>query len=193
MPSPAAAAVASLTSFSVAQHFTMMVNRYDIVGAGPDGTEQVLAFAQQKRMAFREEVVFSTDSSRSERLFSFKARQISDLHTTIDVFDADGTAIGWFKKDFAQSLLRSTWHLGSGDVQATGQERSLPVALIRRFVDSLPLPFHFDFRDEAGTVVMSSERAMSLRDRYQVTVPGGRIDGRVAAAMAVALDALQGR
>jgi len=42
-------------------------------------------------------------------------------------------------------------------------------------------------------VLMSSVRKRSLRDRYDVTVPGGRLDGRVAAAMAVALDALQSR
>jgi hypothetical protein len=32
-----------------------------------------------------------------------------------------------------------------------------------------------------------------LRDRYDVRVPEARVDGRVAAAMAVALDALQSR
>ena len=40
---------------------------------------------------------------------------------------------------------------------------------------------------------MSSERKRSVRDRYVVDVPDGQIDGRVAAAMAVALDALQSR
>jgi hypothetical protein len=64
-------------------------------------------------------------------------------------------------------------------------------------VDWLPSPFlfhfDFDFKDEAGSVVLTSERRRSLRDRYDVTVPGARVDGRVAAAMAVALDALQSR
>jgi len=41
--------------------------------------------------------------------------------------------------------------------------------------------------------VMSSERRWGLRDRYVVKVPGARLDSRVAAAMAVALDALQSR
>jgi hypothetical protein len=40
---------------------------------------------------------------------------------------------------------------------------------------------------------MTSERSRSLRDRYVVAVPGAKLDGRVAAAMAVALDALQAR
>jgi hypothetical protein len=53
--------------------------------------------------------------------------------------------------------------------------------------------FHFDFTDANGQLVLSSERRISLRDRYTITVPDGRLDGRVAAAMAVALDALQSR
>lgn len=40
---------------------------------------------------------------------------------------------------------------------------------------------------------MSSERVLSLRDRYQVTVPDERVDFRLAAAMAVGLDALISR
>jgi hypothetical protein len=41
--------------------------------------------------------------------------------------------------------------------------------------------------------VLSSERRRSIRDNYTVTVPDARLDFRVAAAMAVALDALQSR
>ena len=37
----------------------MMVNRYEIRGAAPDGNEgPLLAFAQQKRMKLREEITF---------------------------------------------------------------------------------------------------------------------------------------
>jgi hypothetical protein len=98
-------------------------------------------------------------------------------------------------------LLRSTWHLDAPGVQAVGTERSSGVALARRaweflpVVNNLPSPFrfHFDFVDEGGHTVMSSVRRRALRDRYDITVPGARLDGRVAAAMAVALDALQSR
>jgi len=40
---------------------------------------------------------------------------------------------------------------------------------------------------------MSSQRIPAIRDRYTITVPDPRLDFRVAAAMAVALDALQSR
>lgn len=189
--------------FAVDQKVTMMVNRYEIRALGPDDEPgEVLAVAQQKRMAFKEKVTFYTGEDRRTPVFSFTARQRMDIGATYDVTDADGTPIGEFRKDFAKSLLRSTWHLTSAGISAVGRERSARVAVARRawemlpVVESLPSPFvfHFDFTDTtSGAVVMTSQRRRSLRDRYVVTVPGASVDGRVAAAMAVALDALQSR
>ena len=188
--------------FALTQKITLMVNRYEVHAVDAGGEPRgLLAVAQQKRMAFKEEVTFYSDESRSTAVFSFKARQRIDLGATYDVLDAAGNAIGSFSKSFGKSLLRSTWNLNAPGVQAVGTERSSGVALARRawevlpVVNNLPSPFlfHFDFVDQGGQVVMSSVRRRSLRDRYDVTVPGARLDGRVAAAMAVALDALQSR
>jgi hypothetical protein len=58
----------------------------------------------------------------------------------------------------------------------------------------VPFVFHFDFVDSVtGQPVMSSERRKAIRDRYIVDVPDPRVDFRLAACMAVALDALQSR
>ena len=190
--------------FAVNQKITMMVNRYEIRDLLPDGsTGDLLAFAQQKRLAFKEEVTFYTDEARTQPVFSFKARQRMDLGATYDVLDAAGQPIGWFRKDFGKSLLRSTWHMGfaNSPVELFGQERNKNVAIARRvwefvpFLSDLPSPFvfHFDFTDPDGTILLSSQRKRALRDRYEVDVPGARLDGRLAAAMAVALDALQSR
>ena len=188
--------------FALTQKITLMVNRYEVHAVDVDGDPRgLLAVAQQKRMTFKEEVTFYSDESRSTAVFSFKARQRMDLGATYDVLDATGNPIGSFSKSFGKSLLRSTWNLNGPGVEAVGTERSSGVALARRawevlpVVNNLPSPFlfHFDFLDQGGQVVMSSVRRRSLRDRYDVTVPGARLDGRVAAAMAVALDALQSR
>jgi uncharacterized protein YxjI len=180
--------------FFVKQRLTMMVNRYEIREANPDGTEgAVVAFAQQKRLAFKEQVTFYADESKSRPVFSFKARQAVDLAAVYDVLDSEGVPLGTFQKDFAASLLRSSFHFTGPGVDAYGRERNQVVAILRRFVE-LPFSFHFDFADkQTGAVVMSSERAFSLRDRYTVTVPDTRIDFRLAAAMAVGLDALMAR
>ncbi len=189
--------------FAVVQKLTMMVNRYEIraVDASGHPTNHVLGVAQQKRMAFKEEVTFYADEDRRMPIFSFKARKRLDLGAGYDVRDSNGAPIGYFRKKFGASLLRSTWELEAAGLQATGTERSMAVALARRawemipVVESLPSPFlfHFDFVDQSGQVVLSSRRQRSLRDRYDITVPNARLDGRVAAAMAVALDALQSR
>jgi hypothetical protein len=189
--------------FLVRQKITMMVNRYLVFAAAPDGSEgPLLAFAEQKRLKLKEEVRFFTDESRQRPLFSFKARQRLDVHAEHDVLDADGRPIGYFRKEFGASLLRSTWTLGAPGLEARGQERRPVIAVLRRVWTLVPylgdvwvpFVFHFDFVDtRTGAPVMSSERRRAIRDRYDVTVQDPRLDFRVAAAMAVALDALQSR
>lgn len=189
-------------SFYVKQKITLMVNQYRVIERLPDGSEgRLLAFAQQKRMSFKEKVFFYADEAKTQELFSFKARQGLDVRAEHDVFDQAGNAIGWFKKDFTASLMRSTWHMRYDGVEATGQERNATVAVLRRVWDFIPVLgeiwvpflFHFDFVDSDGAVVMSSERKAQIRDSYTVMVPDERLDFPVAASMAVALDALQSR
>jgi hypothetical protein len=133
-------------------------------------------------------VTFYADEQRKRPIFRFKARDTLDLGTTYDVTDADGRAIGWFKKEFRKSLMRSTWRMSIPelDVEAVGAERSVKVALIRRVwnlvLEDVPGPwrFHFDFRTPDGTLVMSSDRRKAMRDLYDVELPttpsGSRVD-----------------
>src|SRR5690348_18506116 len=86
--------------YSLRQKITVMVNRYEIRTVDASGAEgPVLAVAQQKRMAFKEQVTFYADEARTQPVFSFKARQRLDLGATYDVLDANGSPIGWFRKD----------------------------------------------------------------------------------------------
>ncbi|MVA74906.1 hypothetical protein GC722_02510 [Auraticoccus sp. F435] len=174
----------------------MMTNRFEVRAGGPDGP--VVALAQQKRLALREAVTFYADEQRSQPLFGFRARQVMDLNAGYDVTDAAGAPLGFFRKDFGQSLLRSTFHVEvpSLGLRASGSERSQLVALLRRFTD-FSWPVHFDFATAEGVPVMSVERQWSLRDAYAVELPSGpggaRMDWRVAACLAVACDVLLSR
>src|SRR3569833_532035 len=95
----------------VRQRIRMMVNQYEVHMAGPDDKEAgMLAFAQQKRMAFKEQVTLYTDDTKQVPVLGFKARQVLDLGATYDIFDAAGNPVGLFRKNFGASLLRSTWH-----------------------------------------------------------------------------------
>jgi len=179
----------------VRQRIRLTVNQYEVHAVNPDGTEgAVLAFAQQKRMAFKEQVTMYADDTKTTRVLGFKARQMLDLAATYDVTDAAGHPIGTFRKNFRESLLRSTWHLeqpGLGEM--VGREINFAVAVLRRFIESLSwLPYHFEFLI-GERPAFSVTRRWSLRDRYVVTIEAPRLDRRLVTAMAVALDALQSR
>jgi uncharacterized protein YxjI len=180
--------------FLVRQRITLMVNRYEVRASdGSGGAGPLIAVAQQKRMAFKEQVTLYADEGRTTPLAAFKARSVLDLGATYDVTDGHGGAVGTFKKDFARSLLRSTWQVEQpGLGTATGHERSPVVALLRRFTDLGFLPYHFDFT-LAGQPAFSVVKRWAIRDTYAVTVSNDRLDRRLVIAMAVALDALQSR
>ncbi|MFD2793104.1 hypothetical protein ACFS27_06055 [Promicromonospora vindobonensis] len=182
------------TQLIVRQRIRLMVNQYEVHGAQPDGSEgQLYAFAQQKRMAFREEVTLYTDDTKREPVLGFKARQVMDLGATYDVVDAGGSPIGSFRKDFAKSLLRSTWHVEQpGLGTATGAERNMTIAIVRRLVEAAWLPYHFDFLID-GRPAFSVEKKWGLRDRYIVNIQDPRLDRRLVTAMSIGLDALQER
>ncbi|MFA6300101.1 MAG: hypothetical protein WC642_13095 [Nocardioides sp.] len=181
-------------TFYVKQKFAMTTNRYELFAANPDGSfGQSMGLAEQKRLAFKEEVTFYTDDTKTRPVFSFKARKRIDLNAGYDIFDEARNQIGFFRKDFGKSLMRSTFHIEGPGYAGTGQERSQAVAIIRRFTDIPFLPIHFDFVTPEGQPLLGVERQGSVRDKYTVHVPDQRIDFRVAAAVAVGLDALMQR
>ena len=191
-------------AFSMKQRITMMANKYELITTNPDGSDgPLLAFAQQKRMAFKEEVTFYADDKKSQVVFSFKARKKLDLGSGYDVFDAERPADRLVQEGVRQEPAAVQLAAGrTAGLQTSGTERNPTIAIVRRiwefvpFVGEIPLPFifHFDFTEvETGQPVLSVERKISVRDRYRATVHDNRLDFRVAAAMTVALDALQSR
>jgi hypothetical protein len=183
-----------LPTLLVRQRFAMTTNRYELYA--PDvtgGPGQLYGFAEQKRFAFKEQVTFFSDNSKTRPVFGFKARRTIDLNAGYDITDEAGQPLGFFRKDFGASLLRSTFHIEGPGYAGTGQERSLGVALVRRFADIPFLPIHFDFVGSDGALLLAIERQATVRDTYTVSVPDQRVDFRVAASVAVALDALMSR
>ena len=191
--------------FVVDQLIRPMVNLYRVSTADEAGNAaEPVAFVRQARMKLKEEIVFHADESETRELFRFKARQAFDLGGRYDVTDPSGQRIGVLENRFRQSLLRSTWAVldpVDEEVRLLVQERSMPVAVVRRLWGLLPLeipflfPYHFDLLED-GTVVGGVERQRSLRDRYLVnlhSIPAEKLDRRLAVALAIALDALQSR
>lgn len=181
-------------NFLIRQRFTLGVNRYEIWTTDAAWNPvSMLGFAQQKRFALREEVTFYTDDSKTHVLFKFKARNVLDIKSVVDVWDGAGQVIGSFHKDFAASLINSTWLIDQpGKPQVKGQEKSQFYAILRRFTDMGFIPYDFLFSN-GQTDVMDITRKWGLRDTYQCTVTAPDYDTRLLQAVAVAMDALQNR
>jgi hypothetical protein len=192
-------------AFFVDQLIRPIANLYRISTLGADGASAgaPVAFVRQKKLAIREDIRFFADESEQEELFRLKARQVFDVHGRYDVTAADGTVLGALEKVFGISFLRSTWRIHDAERThvATAQEKSVPVALLRRLIDFVPygeyVPILFQFTIlMEGQEVGELRRPVGLRDRYILRLPGDpgrRIDRRVAVALAIALDALQSR
>ncbi|HWL65529.1 MAG TPA: hypothetical protein VNP73_06095 [Actinomycetota bacterium] len=194
----------SYDTFLVRQLIRPMVNVYTVtVGGDPKAPGPVVAFVKQKRMAFKEQIRVFADEQASRELFNIKARRVIEIGGQYDVIGADGQAIGVLQKKFKQSLVRSTWNVldaMDSDVMLA-QEKSAAIAVLRRvkevfpYTDMIPLPYHFSFlRNERE--IGSLSRVMSFRDQYVLDLSGdvdGAVDRRLAIALAIALDALQGR
>ena len=118
-----------LPMFYLKQKFAMTTNRYELLAATPDGSfGQSLGVAQQKRMAFKEEVTFYADESKARRCSASRPARRSTSTPATTSSTRRTSQIGFFRKDFGKSLLRSTFHVEGAGYTGTGQERSQAVA-----------------------------------------------------------------
>jgi uncharacterized protein YxjI len=208
--SAAAGGLQDRSEFLLRQRITVLVNRYEVhapVSPGSKEEGELLVFVEQRRMKLKEEINFFADREKTQKLFAVKAENILDPRGRYQLLDPSGQIIARFKKNFAQSLARSTWHLQDADGTETGmaQERNLLAALFRRygslipyigeFLGLMPIAYNFDFTAADGTLQAVDERIWSIRDRYRLTVTddGKDLDRRLLIAMAVCMDALQRR
>lgn len=199
-----------MPNYIIQQKITPLVNRYAIYAADANGQQgAMVAFTEQKRFAFKEMFTMYANEDKQQVLFTMQARQVLDFGARYDIRDAEGNALGVIGKNFKSSLLRSTWHMyrtGQEDAPAiVAQERSKPLAIIRRIWELLPyisdIPFfvkyHFDFTDPATEkIVASYEKQTTFRDHYLLKVSdeaAAMFDWRVYVSLGVAMDAMQSR
>ncbi|MDP8910520.1 MAG: hypothetical protein M3M94_00445 [Actinomycetota bacterium] len=145
---------------------------------------------------------FFSDRDRTVELFRLRARaRIGRFTRMFDLTGADGTCLAVFERPFGRWLFRTTWRVLEADDRGAemcvARERKVGRAVLRRLVRALriPIPYDFDILLD-GRRVGGVDRKRSLRDRYVVDVAQDadrRIDRRVAAALAVTLDAGQRR
>ena len=192
-----------MTTFHVQQKITPFQNTYRVFGDAGGRPGPLIAFAKQKRMAFKESFTLFRDEGATAPVLTIRADRRIDIRSTMTVTDpTNGQVLGQLRKRGAASLLRSTWELeqpGLAPVVVT--ERSVPIALLRRlwslvpYLGDVPLPwvFHFDGTDPEGNPVLTHTRTWGWRDRYVLDVVSPQLDARLAIALAICLDAMQKR
>lgn len=195
----------------IEQKITAFVNKYTVLSPNVADGGDLAAFAQQKRLAFREKVTFYTDEQKTTETFTFRAEKVMDVHGRYVVEDIDGQVLGMFRKEFKKSLLVSSWVLmdTNGSEVFKVSESNVAIAVLRRFIGFVPFVgelldiamnffrYHFSFIDTAtGQELGRYRKTTSLRDHYELAMTDeawAKLDWRVFAAMGVALDALQSR
>lgn len=196
------------TYFFFSQRVAMIRNLYDIYSIGPKQLAgKQIAYAEQKTFRLKEEIVFYTDAKKTDIFFSFKARNIFDFSSVIDVFDSKHKKVGMFSKDVGSSLLRSTWHIKDPETNEKNlllfQEKSPVLALLRRLLEFLPV---FDILNDFirttftvhkdGQEVGSFTRGFGIKDTYIMEIRSDVLEEVGLAtilAQGVALDTLQNR
>ena len=193
--------------FFVEQLFRPIVNLYQVtpLAAGETPAGSPIAYVRQKRMAIKEDIRFFADEEETEEVFRIKARRMLEIGGNYDVTTPDGQRIGVLQKVFGRSLFRSTWRIldEQETVLATGQERSLFLAIARRLIDYvpyvggyIPIPYNFELNDPEGKRIGGMDRKFQIRDKYLLDLSDDhdrRVDRRLAVALAVGLDTLQNR
>jgi hypothetical protein len=134
-----------------------------------------------------------------------KAEKLLDIHGKFLVKDAQENLIGYGRKSFKASLLRSTWEIydAADNLLFTARERSLPMAIVRRVAQFIPyladfapfFPFNFTY-EKNGAVVGEHSRVWGrLTDQYKQSLRPelSGVDRRLVLALGILLDALQDR
>ncbi len=184
------------------QKISPFQNVYRVFADANGAPGPLIAYAKQKRMAFKEQFTLYGDEAATEPVLTIAADRRLDVRSAMTVREPSGAVVGTLRKRGAASLLRSTWELEQpGLPVVVVEERSLGVAVLRRVWDlvpvagTVPVPwvFHFDGSDPSGRVLLTHTRLWGIRDRYVLEVHDPAVDPRLAIALAICLDAMQGR
>ena len=195
--------------FVLRQKIKLAINHYEFFLANAAGTPgEPIAFVEQKRFKFKEDIRFYTDESKTQELLRIKARQRFDPRATYDITDETGAKIGEIRRSSARACCarRSASTTPSGQELFISTEKSMPIALTRRAVgfipyvenvaNWLPIPYHFVFKRGEEIIGENRRQIGKFRDIYTIDMsadPARTIDRRLVLALAVGQDALQAR
>lgn len=202
--------------FVVVQKIRPLVNKYEVhaavdgAGKHPDPGAFV-AYVQQKRVSMRGLITFYGDESRSEETLGLQGDKVLMLKGTYTLRDPKtGAPIGSIQRRLGASIFfKSTWDIfdPAGRMVASATESNTFLAIARRYLSNIALLIPYSFSITAGNDAAAYgispgaqlgmyTRRWGIRDVYDFDLTRDTdrlLDRRMAVALAVALDALQGR
>ncbi|MCW2974206.1 MAG: hypothetical protein JWN72_2479 [Thermoleophilia bacterium] len=202
--------------FVVVQRIRPLVNKYEVhaavdgAGKHPDPGAFV-AYVQQKRVSMRGLITFYGDESRGQETLALQGDKKLMLKGTYTLRDPQtGAPIGSIQRRLGASIFfKSTWDVfdTAGRMVASATEANTFLAIARRYLSNIALLIPYSFSITAGNDAAAYgispgaqlgmyTRRWGIRDVYDfdLTRDTNRLlDRRMAVALAVALDALQGR
>lgn len=163
-----------------------------------DPMGNVAFYSDRKAFRLKDDIRVYTGEDMRTEVLSLRARQIFDFGATFDVTDSQtGQHLGAFRRKGLKSMLRDEWGiLDSSDAEiGILQEDSLALALVRRFlVNLIPQSWHAELGGRVVATYHQHFNPFVLKVTCDFTADtGGVLDRRMGIALAVLLDAIEGR
>lgn len=167
-----------------------------------DAQENLVLWASQKAFKLKEDFRIYSDENKSQELLRVAARSILDFSAAYDVYDsATNQKLGAFKRQgLKSSFVQDTWTIMDAHDREIGtcQEDSALMGVIRRFVEyaSLLMPQRYDVTVNGQPVATFQQGRNPFASRMDIDFSSdtsGTFDRRVALALAMLLEAIEGK
>ncbi len=161
----------------------------------------VVLYADQKAFKIKEDIrVYSGEDKKTE-VMRIAARSIMDFSAAYDVFDsATNQKLGALRRAGLKSMMRDEWQiLDANDRQIGGiVEDSLPLALLRRFIEFTALIFPQKYSITVGSQAVGhfAQTHNPLNMQIQADFgadTSGVLDRRLGLAAGVLMCAIEGK
>ncbi|HET6398297.1 MAG TPA: hypothetical protein VFH47_01940 [Candidatus Thermoplasmatota archaeon] len=195
-PPPSGGARWSLPHYVVRERRLSLGRQYEVL----DPSGALVAYCKQKMFRLREDIRFYTDRTQAVELFRLQATKVLDFNAVLQVIDsATGQVVGGVGRRGWKSMLRDHWRILDRDGRVVGAmlEHGSALSVLRRFIGALAIvPHKYELlsgpegsQRPCGEI---QERFQLFGDTYDLRFDPKVLDGRVAIALAVCADAMEG-
>lgn len=166
-----------------------------------DPSGQVVLYANQKGFKLKEDIRLYTGEDMQTEVLRIGARSWLDISAVYDVTDAtNGQKVGALRRKGLKSMIQDEWEVldAQDRVMGTIKEESLPLALLRRFVEfaAFLLPQKYDIQIGGRHIGNFTQNKNPLLIKLACDFApdqNGVFDRRLGLAAAILLCAIEGK